>query len=223
VTNIETSVGTVQKRMLTACQKAGRSPDQVRLVAVTKKVEAERVREAAAIGLCDFGENYVQEAKKKIEAVGPGPVWHMIGHLQANKAKYVPGLFTYVHSVDRWELLEQLDRFDKELLVLFEVNLSGEPQKHGNTAEGLRTMLARVGELRHVKPVGLMTVPPYSEDPEASRPVFRSLCKLLLDVNKEFSLALTELSMGMSSDFEVAIEEGATMVRVGTAIFGERS
>jgi pyridoxal phosphate enzyme (YggS family) len=208
VTNIEASVSTIQNRILVACQKTGRSPDCVRLIAVTKRVEAERVREAAALGLHDFGENYVQ---------------HMIGHLQANKAKYVPGLFTYVHSVDRWELLEQLDRFGKELLVLFEVNLSGEPQKHGNTTEGLRTMLARVGKLRHVKPVGLMTMPPYNENPEASRPVFRSLHELLLDVNREFGLALTELSMGMSSDFEVAVEEGATMVRVGTAIFGERS
>jgi PLP dependent protein len=223
VTNIETSVGMVQKRMLAACQKAGRSPDQIRLIAVTKRVEAERVREAVALGLCDFGENYVQEAKKKIEAVGLGPVWHMIGHLQANKVKYVPGLFTYVHSVDRWELLEQLDRFGRELLVLFEVNLSGEPQKHGSTAEDLRAILARVGELRHVRPVGLMTMPPYNEDPEASRPVFSSLRELLSDINRESGCALTELSMGMSSDFEVAIEEGATMVRVGTAIFGERS
>lgn len=223
MTNIEAAVGTVRKRMLAACQKTGRSPDQVRLVAVTKKVEAERVREAAALGLCDFGENYVQEAKRKIDAVGPGQIWHMIGHLQANKVKYIPGLFTYVHSIDRWELLEQLDRFDKELLVLFEVNLSGEPQKHGNTTEGLRTMLARTGELRHVKPVGLMTMAPYNENPEASRPIFRSLRELLLNVNGEFGLALTELSMGMSSDFDVAIEEGATMIRVGTAIFGERS
>ena len=147
----------------------------------------------------------------------------MIGHLQTNKAKYIPGLFAYVQSVDRWELLEQLDRFGKRLLLLFEVNLSGEAQKHGTTTEGLKTMLARIGELHHVKPVGLMTMPPYSTDPEESRPIFRALRELLVDVNSEFGLALTELSMGMSSDFEVAIEEGATMVRIGTAIFGERS
>jgi pyridoxal phosphate enzyme (YggS family) len=223
VTSVKESVCTVQKMMLAACQKSGRSPEQVRLIAVTKRVDAEQVREAAALGLTDFGENYVQEAKKKIEAIGPGPTWHMIGHVQANKAKYIPGLFTYVHSVDRWELLEQLDLFGKELLVLFEVNITGEARKHGTTKEGLSAMLGRIGQLSNVKPVGLMTMPPYSTDPEDSRPVFKELRELLLNVNSHFCLSLTELSMGMSSDFEVAIEEGATMVRVGTAIFGERS
>ena len=223
MTNIEASVSIVRKRILAACQKAGRSPEQVKLIAVTKKVDVERVREAASLGLSDFGENYVQEAKKKIEAIGPGPVWHMIGHLQSNKAKFIPGLFTYVHSVDRWELLEQLDQFGKELFALFEVNLSGEAQKQGATRDGLRTILSRIGELRHVKPIGLMTMPPYSEDPEESRSTFRALQGLFVDVNREFDIALKELSMGMSADFEVAIEEGATMIRVGTAIFGERS
>jgi PLP dependent protein len=223
VTNIEVSIGIVQKRVLAACQKAGRLPEQVRLIAVTKRVDAERVRKAAILGLRDFGENYVQEAKKKVDAIGPGPTWHMTGHLQANKAKFVPDLFTYVHSVDRWELLEQLDRFGKGLFVLFEVNLSGEAQKHGTTAEGLRAMLGRIEELRHIKPVGLMTMPPYNTDPEASRPIFGALRELLVNSNREFGLDLAELSMGMSSDFEVAIEEGATMIRVGTAIFGERS
>jgi PLP dependent protein len=223
VTSIEASVSTIQKQILAACQKSGRSPEQVRLVAATKRVDAERVREAVALGLTDFGENYVQEAKHKIEAIGPGPTWHMVGHVQANKAKYIPGLFTYVHSVDRWELLEQLDLFGKELLVLFEVNIVGEVQKHGTTREGLSTILGKIGRLRNVKPVGLMTMPPYSTNPEDSRPVFRALHELLLDANSSFGLSLTELSMGMSSDFEVAIEEGATMIRVGTAIFGERS
>jgi pyridoxal phosphate enzyme (YggS family) len=195
----------------------------VRLIAVTKTVAAERIQEAHTAGLDAFGENYVQEAVRKIEALGPGIEWHMIGHVQTNKAKYIPGSFRYVHSVDRPALLAALDRYGKELLVLFEVNLSGEPQKHGTSPEGLRAMLADVGKLGYVKPVGLMTVPPFSDDPEASRPFFVRLRTLLEDVNREFGLRMNELSMGMSADFEVAIDEGATMVRVGTAIFGERS
>jgi len=194
----------------------------VRLIAVTKNVEASRVQEARVLGLADFGENYVQEARGKIEVIGPGPTWHMIGHVQTNKAKHVAGLFSYVHSVDRWDLVEQLERFGKHLSILFEVNLSGETQKHGATKEGLRTMLSRIGELHYLTPVGLMTMPPYSEEPEDSRPFFRTLRELLREINDEFGLSLTELSMGMSSDLEVAVEEGATMVRVGTAIFGER-
>lgn len=174
------------------------------------------------MGLTEFGENYVQEARGKIEVIGPGPTWHMIGHVQTNKAKYIPGLFSYVHSVDRWDLVEQLERFGKHLSILFEVNLSGETQKHGATKEGLRTILSRIGELHYLAPVGLMTMPPYSEEPEDSRPLFRTLRELLREINGEFGLSLTELSMGMSSDLEVAVEEGATMVRVGTAIFGER-
>ncbi len=221
--NIEVSVSVVRKRILAACQESGRNPGSVRLIAVTKRVEPERVRLAQVLGLNEFGENYVQEGKTKIEALGPGPVWHMIGHLQTNKAKYIPGLFKYVHSIDRWELVEQLERFREPLSILFEVNLSGEAQKHGTTKKGLREMLSRVGGLRFLKPVGLMTMPPYSDEPEESRPFFHELRELLSEMNAEFGLSLTELSMGMSSDLEVAVEEGATMVRVGTAIFGERS
>jgi PLP dependent protein len=223
VTNIEESLRIVRERMLAACDKSGRSVEQVRLIAVTKRVDAEKVREAARLGMRDFGENYVQEASRKIEAVGPGPIWHMIGHVQANKAKYIPKLFDYVHTVDRWELLEALDGYGKALDLLFEVNLSGEPQKHGTTRDGLRAMLDRVGTLRSVRPIGLMTVPAYTENPEEGRPVFGALREMLHDMNKEFGLEMTELSMGMSGDFEVAIEEGATMVRVGTALFGERT
>ncbi len=213
----------VRDKMLAACQKAGRSPEQVRLVAATKRVEVERVREAIGLGIRDFGENYVQEAKGKIDAIGAGPTWHMIGHVQANKAKHIPRLFKYVHSVDRWELLDELDRHELPLDVLFEVNLSGEPQKHGTTQDGLRIMLEKIGTLRTVRPVGLMTMPPLADDPEKTRPYFRGLRDLLLRVNKEFGMNMTDLSMGMSSDFAAAIEEGATMVRVGTALFGERT
>jgi hypothetical protein len=223
VTNIEESLRIVRGRMLAACQESGRSMGEVRLIAVTKRVDAEKVREATRRGIRDFGENYVQEARQKVEAIGPGPTWHMIGHVQANKVKYIPRLFDYVHTVDRWELLEALDGYGKALSVLFEVNLSGEPQKHGTTKDGLRSMLDRVKTLRSVRPIGLMTVPALEEDPEEARPAFRTLREMLHEMNKEFGLEMTELSMGMSGDFEVAIEEGATMVRVGTALFGERA
>jgi pyridoxal phosphate enzyme (YggS family) len=202
--------------------RAGREPSGVRLVCVTKGIDVARIREAATLGISDFGENYVQEAKAKIEGFPEGPTWHMIGHLQSNKVKYVPPLFRYVHSVDRWELLESLDRYGREMQVLFELNLSGETSKHGCGEEGLRAMLSRTETLKQVKPVGLMTMGPLDSDPEVSRPVFRRLREIRDLMNREFGLNLRELSMGMSSDFEVAIEEGATMVRVGTAIFGER-
>ena len=222
MTDIGENLAAVRERILAACEKAGRGPGEVRLIAVTKRVDAERVRAAAALGMSDFGENYLQEARDKIEAIGPGPTWHMIGHIQSNKAKHIPGLFSYVHSVDRWELLEDLDRDARDLSILFEVNLSGEPQKHGATTDALRSMLEKARTLRHIKPVGLMTVPPFAADPEEARPYFRRLAELLRDVNREFDMRMPELSMGMSADLEVAIEEGATMVRIGTAIFGER-
>lgn len=223
MTNLRESLAVVRDKMLAACQKAGRQSDAVRLVAATKRVDAERVRAAMGLGIKDFGENYVQEARGKIEALGTGPTWHMIGHVQANKAKYIPRLFGYVHSIDRWELMEDLDRYEKVLPVLFEVNLSGEPQKHGTDRDGLRAMLERVRTLRFVRAVGLMTMPPAADDPEKTRPYFSALRDLLAEMNREFGLAMTELSMGMSSDYAAAIEEGATMIRVGTAIFGERS
>jgi PLP dependent protein len=223
VTDVRTSLAAIQERIEDVCDKAGRPPEGVRLIAVTKKVDPERVREAVSLGITDLGENYVQEAMKKVEALGQGPVWHMIGHIQANKVKYIPQIFDYVHSVDRWEILEGLERYGKELSVLFEVNLSGETQKSGTTKDGLRAILERAGNLHKVRPVGLMTMPPFSTDPEEARPAFRGLRELLEDVNREFGLGMVELSMGMSGDFEVAIEEGATMVRIGTALFGERS
>ncbi len=213
----------VRDRMARASLKAGRKVDDVKLIAVTKKVDAERIRSAVAAGVRDFGENYIQEAREKIETLGDTLCWHMIGHLQTNKVKYVPRLFEYVHSVDRQDLLDGLEKLGKTLFILFEVNLSGEPQKHGATVDGLKRMLENAGSLKNVKPAGLMTMPPYVDDPEEVRGLFADLRRLLSDVNSQFSLEMKELSMGMSSDFEVAIEEGATMVRIGTAIFGERA
>jgi len=223
VSVIRDRLGDVHDRIARACEKAGRGPGDVRLIAVSKKVDADSIRAAADLGVTDFGESYIQEARGKIGALPQGLCWHMIGHVQTNKVKYLPGLFRYVHSVDRGELLDALERFGTLIDVLFEMNLSGEPQKHGTNAEGLKRMLESAGSLKHVRPAGLMTMAPYVEDPEQVRHVFSNLRKMLDDANREFGLQMRELSMGMSSDFEVAIEEGATMVRVGTALFGERT
>ena len=222
MTMISDQLEAVRDRMLKASLRVDRRADDVRLVAVSKKVDVDRIRSAAAAGVRDFGENYIQEARGKIETLPDTLRWHMIGHLQINKIKYVQRLFDYVHSVDRQELLDGLEKLGKPLNLLFEVNLSGEPQKHGTTVDGLKRMLESVGSLRSVKPVGLMTMAPYTDKPEEVRHLFADLRRLLEEVNRQFSLEMKELSMGMSSDFEVAIEEGATMVRIGTAIFGER-
>ncbi len=223
--NIKDSIEAVKEKIERACARSGRSTSEVRLIGVTKRVDAGRIQEAIACGLNDFGENYIQEAKRKIEEMASleGVNWHMIGHIQTNKVKYLPGLFSYIHSVDRWEILELLDRYKKPIDVMFELNLSGETTKHGTDEDNLRRMLEKIGQLKYLKPVGLMTMAPFVDDPEDVRGVFSRVRETLFKINGEFGLDMNELSMGMSSDFEVAIEEGATMIRVGTAIFGERT
>ncbi|MBA4416862.1 MAG: YggS family pyridoxal phosphate-dependent enzyme [Syntrophus sp. (in: bacteria)] len=220
--SIEDSIRIVRERIARACNISGRPESDVLLIGVTKRVDRERIQEAARCGIHDFGENYIQEARKKIEGFEKEVRWHMIGHIQTNKLKYIPGLFDYVHSIDRRELLEGLDQYGKTMKVLFELNLSKEESKHGAEEDALKGMLEKIGTLTSIIPAGLMTMAPYGEDPEEARPLFSQLRETLQRVNREFGLAMTELSMGMSSDFEVAIEEGATMVRVGTALFGER-
>jgi PLP dependent protein len=221
--NTGDAIKRIRERIAGACSRAGRSESEVRLIGATKGVDAERIRYAACCGLTDFGENYIQEAKEKIDGFHEKICWHMIGHIQTNKVKYIPKLFDYVHSVDRLELLEMMDRYGKNLKILFELNLAGEASKHGTGEDTLKKMLEKIGGLKHIEPVGLMTMPPLAENPEDVRGIFRRLGALLQSVNREFSLNMSELSMGMSSDFEVAVEEGATMVRIGTAIFGERT
>ncbi len=221
--DIKDTIGNIRERIEGALARSGRQGSHVLLIGVTKRVDGERIKEALRAGLNDFGENYIQEARGKIEGFGEKARWHMIGHIQTNKLKYIPGLFDYVHSIDRWELAEGLDKYGKPLNILFELNLSGEASKHGTGEDNLKRMLERVTTLAHVKPVGLMTMAPYVDDPEEVREIFKGLREIRDRVNREFGLHMTELSMGMSSDFEVAVEEGATMVRVGTAIFGERA
>lgn len=222
--SVKDSIETVREKIEKACARSRRPVSEVRLIGVTKRVDAVRIQEAMACGLKDFGENYIQEAKRKIKEITPfeGINWHMIGHIQTNKVKYLPNLFGYIHSIDRWEILELLDRYKKPINVLFELNLSKEATKHGTNVDNLRRMLENIGRLKYIKPVGLMTMAPFVDDQGVVRGVFGKLRETLHKINSEFSLNMDELSMGMSSDFEIAIEEGATLVRVGTAIFGER-
>lgn len=220
--DIEKSIEIVREKISRALARAGRTEGDVLLIGVTKKVDIERIKIAYDSGIKDFGENYVQEAKKKIESFNRKATWHMIGHIQTNKIKYLPGLFDYIHSVDRWEVVYLLNRYGKKMKVLFEVNITGEKTKHGAQPDEIKRMLERMDTLEFIEPVGIMTMAPYVENPEEVRWAFKRTREVLEELNREFGLNMKELSMGMSNDFEVAIEEGATMVRIGTAIFGER-
>ncbi len=213
------------ERIERAARRAGRDRHEIKLVAVSTTVEVGRVREAIEAGVSILGENYVQEAQKKIEEIGHLVAWHFIGHLQSNKAKYAARLFDMIHSLDSIELAEELNRrAEKEgrtMKAMIEVNLSGEATKFGAEEARAFDIARRVLNLSHLSLVGLMTMPPYFDDPELSRPYFIQLRELKERMDKE-GIPVKELSMGMSNDFEIAIEEGATFVRVGTAIFGER-
>jgi pyridoxal phosphate enzyme (YggS family) len=220
----------VRERIAAACVRSGRDPATVRLIGVSKTQPAAAVREAFAAGLLDFGENRVQEAEAKAEALADlraaGLRWHLIGHLQANKAKKAEALFDAVHSVDGEALAARLARAAEEdgrvLPVLVQVDLAGEETKFGLAEDRLLATLQAMRGLGSLRVDGLMVLPPYADDPETARPYFRRLRDLRDRASAFGLLAAGELSMGMSHDFEVAIEEGATMVRVGTALFGAR-
>jgi PLP dependent protein len=227
---IADNLATVKERMAEAARKSGREPDAVRLVAVSKTVPVERIAEAGEMDGCVFGENKVQEARDKIETLGTESYhWHFIGHLQRNKVKYIPGLFELIHSVDNSELAEDIHRYslkhDVVTPVLIQVNVSGESSKSGVLPNNLEELLDMLVSLSGISVRGLMTIPPFDPDPEKSRKHFAALRNLrdrMRKVNIE-NIVMDELSMGMSNDFEVAIEEGATWVRVGSAIFGDRT
>jgi hypothetical protein len=211
--------------MAAAALRSGRPADAVRLVAVSKTMPPEAVREAVAAGVRMLGENRVQEAREKIAACPGLAAWHLIGHLQSNKAKLAVGLFDLIQSLDSLHLAEELDRqgraLGKRVRCLVQVNVGEEAQKSGADEAEVRPLLTRAASLPHLAVEGLMAIPPFLPDPEAVRPFFRRL-RLLRDRLTTEGFPLAELSMGMTHDFEVAIEEGATMVRVGTAIFGTR-
>jgi pyridoxal phosphate enzyme (YggS family) len=219
----------VRERIRKVCESCNRDADSVRLVVVSKTIPAGTVKEAIESGVRILGENYVQEAREKFDALIQYPVsWHFIGHLQSNKTKYAVRLFDLIHSVDSLKLARELDKqakkVDKIQQILVQVNISEEDTKSGITADEAPRLISEISELENLSIRGLMTMPPYFYQPEKVKPFFAALRKLR-DQVKERSLtnvSMEELSMGMTGDFEVAIEEGATLVRIGTAIFGER-
>jgi PLP dependent protein len=224
--DLEASLKAVRQRIEGACARAGRDPASVTLVAITKTQPPELVSAAAALGLTLFGESKVQEAKAKIPQCPSRLRWHMVGHLQTNKCRDAVDLFEMVQSVDSLHLAEELNRraeqAAKRMPVLLEVNAVGESSKFGCRPDQLLADLERINALPRLEIQGLMTVPPWTLDPEKVRPVFRQMRELKDRCEQILGAPLPHLSMGMTGDFEVAIEEGATMVRVGTALFGER-
>lgn len=219
----------IKERIRQAAKSCNRNPDSIRLVAVSKTVPAETVKEAIEAGATILGENYVQDAREKFDALVHYPVsWHFIGHLQSNKAKYAVRLFDLIHSVDSLKLARALNKeakkVDKIQPILVQVNISGEDTKSGIAAEDAPGLISEISHLKNLSIEGLMTMPPYFYQPEKVRPYFAALRELRDQMKKQSlpNVSLEELSMGMTGDFEVAIEEGATLVRIGTAIFGER-
>lgn len=218
----------VEERMKKAAERGDRDINEVKLVAVSKTVDVPLIKEAIEAGHQLFGENRVQEAKDKVKEIGRDVKWYMIGHLQRNKVKYIFDLFDMVHSVDSIPLAQEIDRIGEKkgqvMDILIQVNISREETKHGAEAAETMKFIKEIANYEHISIKGLMTMPPFFDDPEDARPYFIKLRELRDEIEKQSieGVSMEELSMGMSNDFEVAIEEGATMVRVGTAIFGER-
>jgi hypothetical protein len=219
-TDIRTNIDQVRERITRACQRVGRSPEEITLIAVTKTVEPPAIATAFKLGIKHFGENRVQEAATKIGQLSwlePRPTWHMVGHLQSNKAKVAVEIFDIIHSVDSIRLAEVISRrAERTVPILLEVNVAGEASKSGFPLAEVEPTLEDIARLPRLEIKGLMTIAPMVADAEQIRPIFRQLRSL------RDSLGLKHLSMGMTDDFEVAIEEGATLVRIGRAIFGER-
>ena len=229
MSSVEDNIRRIREEIADAALRAGRDPSAVRLMAVTKTVDDARILEAIEAGVDIMGENYVQEAKRKIETMNVDVKWHMIGHLQSNKAKYAVRLFDMIHSVDRLGLATELDKRSAAVglvtTVLVEVNVSGEESKSGIPAEEAPALVRKIASFDNLSIRGLMTMPPWFEDPENARPYFVALRELRdrIVAEKIPGVNLCELSMGMSADYRVAVEEGATIVRIGTAIFGPRA
>lgn len=224
--DIAANVARVRERIACAAERAGRRPEEVRLVAVSKVVGAERVREAVVAGVTDLGENYVQEAAAKREEVGEGATWHLIGHLQRNKASRAAAIFDMIQTVDSLRIAEAIGRHaeaaEKTMRVLLQVNTSGEESKYGVEPEQVGSVLEAVAAVPGLRVEGLMTIGRWDPDPERARPEFRQLATLAGSLEGRTGAEMKWLSMGMSHDFEVAIEEGANLVRIGTGIFGPR-
>lgn len=229
--SVESRLREITRKINEACSRSGREVSSVQLVAISKTQDISRIREAFQCGQKIFGENYVQEALPKMEQLENAPIqWHFVGPLQSNKARKIVGQVELIHSVDRVSLLKEISRQCElkrcEQKILFQVNVSGEESKSGVSMSNLETLVAEGLRLPGLKICGLMTMPPFSLSPEQSRTIFRQLRKLLVDLNDQFFKnernQFHHLSMGTSQDFEVAIEEGATLIRLGTQVFGPR-
>lgn len=225
---ISRNLAHINERIRIAAEKSGRDPASVRLVAVSKTRPAADLIAAFQAGQTVFGENYIQELVPKLTEVREAVQWHFIGHLQSNKVKYIAGQVALIHSVDRVSLAQEIDRqwgkLGKVCDVLIQVNISGEATKSGTTEVGAIKLVRECALLPNIRVKGLMTMPPFFDDPDAARPYFAELRRLSETVSSQqiAGVEMVELSMGMSGDFEAAIQEGATLVRIGTAIFGER-
>jgi pyridoxal phosphate enzyme (YggS family) len=229
VDDVSGRISRVRERIERAAVRAGRKPEEITLIAVTKTIAPDYIQQAVAAGITSLGENRVQEAAEKVGRVaGPGLCWHLIGHLQSNKARQALRIFDAIHTVDDAELAARLDRIAGEIgrstSVLVQVKLGDEPAKSGAAEDAVPGIVQAVDSAVNLKLRGLMVMPPLSESPEDARPYFRKLRRMLDELNgsRGPNRQLPDLSMGMSGDFEIAVEEGATMVRVGTAIFGAR-
>lgn len=225
---LKENLAAVEQRIAEACARAGRSRDEVTLIAVSKTKPVEMLSEVYDAGTRDFGENKPQEIRDKYPQLPEDIRWHMIGHLQRNKIKYIIDKVCMIHSVDSLRLAQAIDEAAEKLgiimPVLVEVNVAGEESKDGIRPEETEDFVRKISVLPHIHVEGLMTIAPYTENPEENRPYFRNLSKLCVDIREKNidNVSMYSLSMGMTGDYEIAIEEGATMVRVGTGIFGER-
>ena len=228
ITTIQEAVSEVLGKISAACVRAGRNPSEVTLIAVSKTMPVEAIKEAMNCGLTEFGENRPQELRDKQAVITEPLRWHMIGALQTNKLKYVVGKTVLIHSVDSLHLAEAINELSekREVVseVLLEVNIAGEASKHGISPEELEELVRKLATLSYIKIRGLMTVAPYTETPEENRCFFRKMKQLMVDINSKNidNVYMDVLSMGMTGDYEIAVEEGATLVRVGTGIFGHR-
>ncbi|MDD5085980.1 MAG: YggS family pyridoxal phosphate-dependent enzyme [Candidatus Omnitrophica bacterium] len=212
------------ERVETSARRAAREPGTVKIVLVTKNIPVDRIREAYDCGFRVFGENRVQEFLEKFPALPSDITWHLIGHLQTNKVKYIADKISLIHSVDSVKLAEELEKraalIGRNIRVLLEVNTSGEASKFGFSPDGVAGSFSNIKALPHLEVLGLMTIGPLTEDKVTSREAFRSLKVTKEKIEQNFGVSLPELSMGMSGDYEIAIEEGSTMVRIGTVVFG---
>ena len=226
--NLINAINNVKQKISDAALKSGRKPEDVLLLGVTKTVDVETMQKALDLGVSHFGENRVQEYLKKSDIIKRECHWHIIGRLQTNKVKYLDQRITLIHSLDRIELAEALQKRGQKINhtfpVLVQANVSGEDTKAGIYADDLRNFILKLSKMGNIKIKGLMTIAPYTEDPEEVRYVFKEIKKLAVDIEREKveNVSMEHLSMGMSGDYEIAVEEGSTIVRIGSALFGER-